>query len=284
MHAYDLILTFTSGLGGALILGYLTQRLGLSPIAGYLLAGTLVGPHTPGFVADAALAEQLAEIGVILLMFGVGLPFHIEELLAVRHVAIPGAVAQSGVATLLGALLSRAFGWDWPAALNGARCRQHRGARAGALRQQRSPYPGRAQCGRMAGRRGSGSLPSGAPTPGLPRDTPSRRWSFGAADFMLQLGERRAKPCQDFGAGRRDAVDPGVARPLWIRRAQPSAASHPGEQGIQRPRTEPVAMPVQLLEHPLAIHPLFRGVVQDVNLPERQQKLTNDGISHRHLP
>ena len=82
----------------------MTQRLGLSPIVGYLLAGTLVGPHTPGFVADAALAEQLAEIGVILLMFGVGLQFHIEELLAVRRVAVPGAVAQSAVATVLGAL------------------------------------------------------------------------------------------------------------------------------------------------------------------------------------
>lgn len=117
MHSYDLILTLTGGLGGALILGYLTQRLGLSPIVGYLLAGTLVGPHTPGFVANAALAEQLAEIGVILLMFGVGLQFHIEELLAVRRVAIPGAIAQSGVATVLGALLVRAFGWDWPAAL-----------------------------------------------------------------------------------------------------------------------------------------------------------------------
>jgi CPA2 family monovalent cation:H+ antiporter-2 len=117
MHAYDLILTLTGGLGGALIFGYLTQRLGLSPIVGYLLAGTVIGPYTPGFVADAALAEQLAEIGVILLMFGVGLQFHIEELLAVRHVAVPGAVAQSGVATVLGALFVRAFEWDWPAAI-----------------------------------------------------------------------------------------------------------------------------------------------------------------------
>ena len=117
MHAYDLILTLSGGLGAALVLGFVTQRLGLSPIVGYLLAGTLVGPHTPGFVANAALAEQLAEIGVILLMFGVGLQFHIEELLAVRRVAVPGAVAQSAVATVLGALLARAFGWDWSAGL-----------------------------------------------------------------------------------------------------------------------------------------------------------------------
>src|SRR5262245_47588795 len=88
VHSYDLILTLTGGLAAAVILGYLTHRLGLSPIVGYLLAGTLVGPHTPGFVADARLAEQLAEIGVILLMFGVGLQFHVEELMAVRRVAI----------------------------------------------------------------------------------------------------------------------------------------------------------------------------------------------------
>jgi CPA2 family monovalent cation:H+ antiporter-2 len=117
MHAYDLILTLTGGLTAALVLGYVTQRLGLSPIVGYLLAGTLVGPHTPGFVADATLAEQLAEIGVILLMFGVGLQFHIEELLAVRRVAVPGALAQSAVATALGALLGRAVGWDWSAGI-----------------------------------------------------------------------------------------------------------------------------------------------------------------------
>src|SRR6187455_141992 len=117
MHAYDLILTLTGGLAAALILGFVTQRLGLSPIVGYLLAGTLVGPHTPGFVADAAVAEEFAEIGVILLMFGVGLQFHIEELLAVRRVAVPGAVAQSAVATVLGALLAQAFGWQWSAGL-----------------------------------------------------------------------------------------------------------------------------------------------------------------------
>ena len=117
MHSYDLILTLAGGLSAALVLGYITQRLGLSPIVGYLLAGTLVGPHTPGFVADASLAEQLAEVGVILLMFGVGLQFHVEELLAVRRVAIPGAVAQSAVATAAGAVLARAFGWEWSAGL-----------------------------------------------------------------------------------------------------------------------------------------------------------------------
>ncbi len=117
MHNLDLILTLAGGLTAALVFGYITQRLGLSPIVGYLLAGTAVGPYTPGFVADVGIAEQLAEVGVILLMFGVGLQFHIEELLAVRRVAVPGAIAQSAVATGLGALIARGFGWDWPAGI-----------------------------------------------------------------------------------------------------------------------------------------------------------------------
>ena len=117
MHSIDLILTLTGGLAAALVFGYLTQRAGLSPIVGYLLAGIAVGPNTPGFVADAHLAEQFAEVGVILLMFGVGLQFHVEELLAVKRVAIPGAVAQSAVATILGVALVRAFGWDVPSGI-----------------------------------------------------------------------------------------------------------------------------------------------------------------------
>ena len=112
MHSFDLILTLAGGLAAALIGGYVTQRAGLSPIVGYLLAGVAVGPNTPGFVADASMAEQLAEVGVILLMFGVGLQFHVEELLAVRRVAIPGAVVQSATATVLGLVLVQSFGWS----------------------------------------------------------------------------------------------------------------------------------------------------------------------------
>jgi CPA2 family monovalent cation:H+ antiporter-2 len=112
VHEFDLILTLTGGLVAAFAGGYITQRLHLSPIVGYLAAGILVGPYTPGFVADRALAEQLAEIGVILLMFGVGLQFHVEDLLAVRRVAVPGAVVQSLVATALGAFVASLAGWD----------------------------------------------------------------------------------------------------------------------------------------------------------------------------
>jgi CPA2 family monovalent cation:H+ antiporter-2 len=117
MHNLDLILTLTLGLSAALIFGYITQRLGLSPIVGYLFAGVVVGPNTPGWEADRHLAEQLAEVGVILLMFGVGLQFHLKELLAVKRVAIPGAIVQSVTATLLGAVVVHAIGWGWTAGL-----------------------------------------------------------------------------------------------------------------------------------------------------------------------
>src|SRR5512141_2403398 len=99
MHTADLILTLSAGLIAALGLGYITHRLGWSPIVGYLLAGILVGPNTPGFVANRELAEQLAEVGVILLMFGVGMHFHLKDLLAVRGIAIAGTVVQSATAT-----------------------------------------------------------------------------------------------------------------------------------------------------------------------------------------
>lgn len=110
MEHLDLILTLTGGLVAALFCGYATQRLGLSPIVGYLLAGVAVGPHTPGFEANHELAEQLAEIGVILLMFGVGLQFHWEDLLATRKIAVTGALGQSLIATLLGAVATVALG------------------------------------------------------------------------------------------------------------------------------------------------------------------------------
>jgi CPA2 family monovalent cation:H+ antiporter-2 len=105
------------GLGAALIFGYVTHRAGLSPIVGYLIAGVAIGPNTPGFVADAGLAEQLAEVGVILLMFGVGLQLHLEELLAVRRVAVPGAAAGIAAATFLGAMAAHAYGWNWTSSL-----------------------------------------------------------------------------------------------------------------------------------------------------------------------
>ena len=106
-----LVTTVAAGLGLALILGFTTHKLKLSPIVGYLLAGIVVGPHTPGFVADTGIALQLSEIGVALLMFGVGLHFHMKDLLAVKSVAVPGAIVQSVIATGLGACLAYFAGW-----------------------------------------------------------------------------------------------------------------------------------------------------------------------------
>ena len=117
MHNIDLILMLAGGFGAALVFGYITHRMHLSPIVGYLLAGVLIGPQTPGFQGDAQMAEQLAEVGVILLMFGVGLHFDLKDLLAVRRVAVPGAVLQSAFATGLGALAAVWLGWSWTSGL-----------------------------------------------------------------------------------------------------------------------------------------------------------------------
>jgi len=111
-HETSLIATIVIGLVLAFVLGALANRLRASPLVGYLLAGVLVGPATPGFVADLELAPQLAEIGVILLMFGVGLHFSLKDLLSVGTIAIPGAIVQIAVATLLGMALSWAMGWS----------------------------------------------------------------------------------------------------------------------------------------------------------------------------
>lgn len=110
MHDLSLISTIAAAFTAAWLLGLLTQWLKLSPIVGYLLAGVLIGPHTPGFVGDTKIATQLAEVGVILLMFGVGLHFHLKDLLAVKNVAIPGAVGQSLIATVLAMVVFAGFG------------------------------------------------------------------------------------------------------------------------------------------------------------------------------
>ena len=117
MHALSIIVTLTGALAVALVMGWITQRLGLSTLVGYILAGIVVGPHTPGFVADTQTAAQMAEIGVILLMFGVGLHFHPKELLSVWRIAVPGAVGQSAVAGVAGWALSRWTGWGHTAGI-----------------------------------------------------------------------------------------------------------------------------------------------------------------------
>ena len=117
MHEIPLITTIALALSAALLFGLIARRLGLSPIVGYLIAGVLIGPYTPGVVGDAKIAAELAEIGVILLMFGVGLHFSLKDLLAVRSLAIPGALAQSTAATLACMGLAVAIGWSWQSGL-----------------------------------------------------------------------------------------------------------------------------------------------------------------------
>src|SRR2546422_7893663 len=106
-----LLTTMAAAFAAAWVLGVVAQKLRLSPIVAYLLAGVAIGPHTPGFVGDVKLAAQLAEVGVVLLMFGVGLHFHVEDLWDVKGIAVPGALLQSAVATLLGLATGAAFGW-----------------------------------------------------------------------------------------------------------------------------------------------------------------------------
>ncbi len=116
-HNVSLISTIAVGFGLALILGFLAARIKVPPLVGYLLAGILLGPATPGFVADVGLAGQLAEIGVMLLMLGVGLHFSVADLMAVRRIAIPGAVLQIAVATAMGLGVAVLWGWSFGAAL-----------------------------------------------------------------------------------------------------------------------------------------------------------------------
>ncbi|MBN2200934.1 cation:proton antiporter [bacterium] len=116
-HELTILTTLVAGLAGALVFGYAASRMKLSPIVGYLLAGMLIGPNTPGFVVEQGVAEQFAEIGVILLLFGTGLRFNLSELAAVWKIAVPGALIQSTLSTLGLAALLRLEGWTWTSGL-----------------------------------------------------------------------------------------------------------------------------------------------------------------------
>ena len=110
-HNLALITTVAASLVLALVFGFIAAKLKLPALVGYLVAGIIAGPATPGFVADVELSGQLAEIGVMLLMFGVGLHFSIDDLLAVRKIALPGAIVQIMAATIMGIAISQVWGW-----------------------------------------------------------------------------------------------------------------------------------------------------------------------------
>src|SRR5918997_5417754 len=116
-HHTPLITTLVAGLVLAFVFGAPANRLRLSPLVGYLVAGVIIGPFTPGFVADQAIANQLAELGIVLLMFGVGLHFSPTDLMSVRAIALPGAVVQMSFVTLLGLGLAKLLGWPVGAGL-----------------------------------------------------------------------------------------------------------------------------------------------------------------------
>ena len=116
-HDIDLIILLAVGFGLALVFGYLAARIRLPPLIGYLIAGIILSPNTPGIVADMHLANQLAELGVMFLMFGVGMHFSLSDLMQVRRIALPGAILQIAVATLLGIGISMMWGWSFGSAL-----------------------------------------------------------------------------------------------------------------------------------------------------------------------
>ena len=116
-HEPALLITIAGAFAVAFLLGFGASKIGLPPLVGYLIGGIALGPHSPGFVGDVELASQLAEIGVILLMFGVGLHFSPGDLMRVRRIALPGALLQMSIAMALGAALALSWGWSASAAI-----------------------------------------------------------------------------------------------------------------------------------------------------------------------
>ena len=112
-HNITLISTIAAAFGLALVFGFIAERLKTPALVGYLLAGIVISPTTPGFVGDIEIAAQLSEIGVMLLMFGVGLHFSLEDLLSVKRIALPGAIVQMAVATVLGTIMATSWGWSF---------------------------------------------------------------------------------------------------------------------------------------------------------------------------
>ena len=189
-HESTLIATLAISMAYAFVGGLIAIRLKLPPLVGYLLAGLAVGPFTPGFVANAELAAQLAEIGVILLMFGVGMHFSVRDLLAVRAIALPGAIAQIVVATALGSAVAALWGWSLGAGLvfGLALSVASTVVLLRALDDQGvAPHRRRAHRGRLADCRGPGDGPGAGAPAGVCRH-PAGRWHAVAASKRQHCG------------------------------------------------------------------------------------------------
>ena len=116
-HNITLISTIAAAFGLALVFGFIAEKIKVPALVGYLLAGIVISPNTPGYVGDIEIAAQLSEIGVMLLMFGVGLHFSLNDLLAVKRIAVPGAIVQMTVATVLGTIMAMSWGWTFGSGL-----------------------------------------------------------------------------------------------------------------------------------------------------------------------
>ena len=250
-HDTPLIATIVAGLGLAFVFGALANRFRMPPLVGYLIAGVLVGPNTPGFVADQQLAAELAEIGVILLMFGVGLHFSLKDLLSVRAIAVPGAIVQIGFATALGAGLAWLLGWSIGAGLVfglALSVASHRGAAArpaGAAADRDRARPHRR---RLADRRGSGHGAGAGAAAGAGRRARRQRHRRTTTRACCRcrrarhLGRRRHHAGQGRRLRRRHAgrrppghsLDPALCRPYRLARAVPAGGA--GDRARRRLR------------------------------------------------
>ena len=198
-HETALITTIAAGLGLALILGFVAVRLRLPPWSATCVAGIVIGPATPGFVADVELAGQLAEIGVMLLMFGVGLHFSFDDLLSVRRIALPGAIVQIAVATALGAGVATLWGWSSRRRHRvraRALGREHGRAAARARGPRRARIGQRPHRGRLAGGRGpgDGAGAGAAAAARRPRSAATPARTAAADGGLLHAVARHARP------------------------------------------------------------------------------------------
>ena len=223
-----LISTIVVGLVLAFVFGALAHRVRISPLVGYLLAGVVIGPFTPGFVADQRIANELSEIGIVLLMFGVGLQFSLNDLMSVRALAIPGVIVQIVIATALGMALAWGLGWSvgrGPCVRPCALGRQHRRGAARIAGTAPAPDRTRAHRGRMAGGRGH----CDDPRPRAPAAAHQHAEGGGRRAALLAGPSARHRLRQDCRVLRvhadcrnaRNPVDPALRRAHRLARAVP---------------------------------------------------------------